>query len=123
MKIQALGYDPEADELDLLIDADVPQPAESIAVDAGVYIRQDVKSGRVVGAVIRGYGNFLHTVLEGRDIPSTEAAKAGLEKEFRSILEWQREALRLSRDLIAHLGTSVGEDRYALVETLLAQAG
>ena len=122
MKIQALGYDLEADELDLLIDTDVPQPGETVPVDAGVYIRRDIDSGRVVGAVIRGYADFLRTVLEEQDIPAVEAAKTGLEKEFAAILEWQRKALKLSRDLLAHLGSSSGKDQHALVETLLAQA-
>jgi len=123
MKIRALGYDPEADELDLLIDVDVPQPAEAVPVDAGVHIRRDVESGRVVGAVIRGYADFLRAVLEGQDIPSVEAAEAGLEKEFAAILEWQRKALQLSHDLLTHLGARSGKDQQALVETLLAQAG
>jgi hypothetical protein len=122
MKIQALGYDPEADELDLLIDTEAPQPAEAIPLNAGVYIRRDPESGRVVGAFIRGYTNFLRAMLTGQEIPAEEAAQAGLEKEFNAILEWQRQALRLSRDLLAHLGARSGKDRYALVETLLTQA-
>ncbi len=121
MKIQALGYDSEADELDLLIDTDIPQPAEAVPVDAGVYIRRDVESGRVVGVVMRGYADFLHAVLEEQNIPTVEAAKAGLDKEFAAILEWQRKALKLSRDLLAHLGSSSRKDQHALVETLLAQ--
>ena len=67
MKIQALGYDSEADELDLLIDTDVPQPAEAIPLDAGVYIRRDPESGRVVGAFVRGYTSFLQTVMLSAD--------------------------------------------------------
>jgi len=122
MKIQALGYDPEADELDLLIDTAMPQPAEAVPVGAGVYMRRDVDSGQVVGAVIRGYTDFLRAVLEEQDIPAVEAAKAGLDKEFAAILEWQRKALKLSRDLLAHLGSSSRKDQQALVETLLAQA-
>jgi CRISPR/Cas system-associated protein Csm6 len=122
MKIQAFGYDPEADELDLLIDADEPQPAEAVPVDAGVYIRRDPESGRVVGAVIRGYANFLQAMLAKQEIPTVEAMKADLEKEFAAILEWQRKALRLSHDLLTHLGARSGKDQHALVETLLTQA-
>lgn len=122
MKIQALGYDPEADELDLLINVDVPQPAEAVPLDAGVYVRRDPESGRVVGAFIRGYANFLQAILAGREILTVEAAEAGLEEEFRAILEWQRTALRLSRDLLVHLGTGTGKDQHTLVETLLMQA-
>ena len=121
MKIQALGYDSEADELDLLIDADVPQPAEAIPLDAGVYIRRDPESGRVVGAFVRGYTPFLQAVMTRQKISSTEASKAGLDKEFAAIIKWQRKALRLSHDLLAHIGASSREKQQALVETLLAQ--
>ena len=96
MKIQALGYDPEADELDLLIDTDAPQPAEAVPLDAGVYIRRDPGSGRVVGAFIRGYTTFLRVVLAEQEIAAPEAIKAGLDKEFTAIVGWQRKALRLS---------------------------
>jgi hypothetical protein len=122
MKIQAFGYDSEADELDLLIDAEAPQPAEAVPLDAGVYIRRDPESGRVVGAFIRGYADFLRAMLAGQEIPAVEAGKAGLETEFSAILEWQRKALQLSRALLAHLGARSGKDRRALVETLLTQA-
>jgi hypothetical protein len=123
MKIQALGYNPEADELDLLINTDAPQPAEAAPVGSGVYIRRDPETGRVVGAMIRGYLNFLRTVLAEREISTVEARKAGLDKEFVAIVDWQRKALRLSRDLLAHLGIDSGKGQQALVETLLAQAG
>jgi len=121
MKIQALGYDSEADELDLLIDTDVPQPAEAIPLDAGVYIRRDPESGRVVGAFVRGYISFLQAVMTKQKISSTEASKAGLDKEFAAIINWQRKALRLSHDLLAHIGASSREKQRTLVETLLAQ--
>lgn len=120
MKIQALGYDPEADELDLLIDEEVPQPAEMIPLDAGVYIRRDIASGRVVGAVIRGYTEFLRLLLAGYDLPREAAKKSGLENEFIAIVEWQKTALKLSQDLVRHLGTPAKEQQ-ALVETLLSQ--
>jgi hypothetical protein len=121
MKIQALGYDPESDELDLLIDADAPQPAEAVPLDAGVYIRRDPESGQVVGAFIRGYTSFLRSVFAEQEISSTEASKAGLDKEFAAIVDWQRKALRLSHDLLAHIGSSSRKDQQVLVETLLAQ--
>lgn len=38
MKIRSLGYDPEADELDLLIDVNAPVPAEVIPIGEGIYI-------------------------------------------------------------------------------------
>jgi hypothetical protein len=121
MKIQALGYDPEADELDLLIDTDAPQAAEAVPLDAGVYIRRDPESGRVVGAFIRGYTTFLRTVLAEQEIAAPEAHKAGLDKEFAAIVGWQRKALHLSHDLLVHIGASSRKDQQALVETLLAQ--
>src|SRR6266404_8968437 len=113
MKIQALGYNPEADELDLLIDAETPQSAEAVPLDAGVYIRRDLESGQVVGAFIRGYTTFLRAVLAEQEISSTEASKTGLDKEFAAIVDWQRKALRLSRDLLAHLGSSSRKDQQA----------
>jgi hypothetical protein len=121
MKIQALGYDSEADELDLLIDADAPRPAEAVPLDAGVYIRRDPESGQVVGAFIRGYTSFLHSVFAEQEISSIEASKAGLDKEFAAIVDWQRKALRLSHDLLTHIGSSSRKDQQVLVETLLAQ--
>jgi len=48
MKILSLGYNTEADELDLLIDTDFPVPAESIPIDEGIYIRVDKNSGKVM---------------------------------------------------------------------------
>ena len=119
MKIQALGYDSEADELDLLIDTDVPQPAEAIPLDAGVYIRRDPESGRVVGAFVRGYTSFLQAVMTKQKISSTEASKAGLDKEFAAIVNWQRKTLRLSHDLLAHIGASSREKQQALVKLYL----
>jgi len=104
MQIRSLGYDPEADELDLLIDVDEPVPAESVPIDAGVYIRRDRDSGRVVGAFIRGYSHFVKMVREGRPIPSHRAAAAGFAEELRAIVAWQREVERLSQDLVSHLG-------------------
>ena len=121
MKIQALGYDPESDELDLLINADAPQSAEAVPLDAGVYIRRDPESGQVVGAFIRGYTSFLRSIFAEQEISSTEASKAGLDKEFAAIVDWQRKALRLSHDLLAHIGSSSRKDQQVLVETLLAQ--
>ena len=92
-----------------------------IPLDSGVYIRRDVESGRVVGAVIRGSADFLQAILEAQEISLVEAKKAGLSKEFRAIVEWERKAGRLSPDLLTYLGTRSGKDQHALVETLLAQ--
>lgn len=122
MKIRSLGYDPEADELDLLIDMDRPVPAESIPVGVGIYLRRDLETGQVVGAFIRGYSRFLGSILKGEKIHLEEAQKAGYEKELKAILAWQRKALRLSRDLLAHLGPPFLEQQRELVDALLALA-
>lgn len=121
MKIRSLGYDPEADELDLLINIDSPVPAESIPVGAGIYIRRDLESDRVVGAFIRGYSRFLGSILKGEEIQMGEAREAGYEKELREILVWQRKALKLSRNLLSHLGTPSFEQQRELVDALGAQ--
>ena len=70
MKILSLGYDVEADELDLLIDTDSPVPAESVPIGEGIYIRMDKNSVKIVGAFIRGYSNFIKRVRENRIAPS-----------------------------------------------------
>lgn len=122
MRIRSLGYDPEADELDLLIDMDRPVPAESVPVGAGIYLRRDPRSRRVVGAFVRGYSRFLGSILNSEEIPLEEARAAGYEKELKAILAWQRKALQLSRDLLAHLGTPSLEQQRELVDALLALA-
>lgn len=112
MKIRSLGYDAEADELDLLIEADAPVPAESIPIDAGIYIRRDKTSGRVVGAFIRGYSHFLKRVRENQPIPSELAASMGFVAELKAIVAWQKEVDRLSRDLSEHLGNLVQQSEF-----------
>lgn len=57
-QIRSLGYDPESDEMDLLIDSIASQTAESIPLGAGVYIPRAFESGKIVGAFIRGYHQF-----------------------------------------------------------------
>ena len=91
MKILSLGYDIESDELDLLIDTDSPVTAESVPIDEGIYIRIDKNSGKIVGAFIRGYSNFIKRVRENRIIPSAATIKAGFSEEFEAIVNWQRE--------------------------------
>ncbi len=117
MKIRSLGYDPGADELDLLIDVDKPVPAEPIPIDAGVYIRRDRDSGRVVGAFIRGYSHFVKMVREGQLIPSDRALAAGLADELRAIVAWPREVERLCQDLMSHLGDLAQQQEF--LETLM----
>lgn len=90
MKILPLGYDSEADEIDLLIDVDFPVPAESIPIDEGIYIRIDKNSGEVIGAFIRGYSSFVKKVRKNQVSPSSTTIKAGLSAEFKAIVNWQR---------------------------------
>jgi len=117
MKILSLGYDVEADELDLLIDTDSPVPAESIPIDEGIYIRMDKNSDKIVGAFIRGYSNFIKRVRENRIAPSSVTVKAGFLAEFEAIVNWQREIDSLSHELIGHLGYP--KQQRELIETLI----
>jgi len=120
MKILSLGYNIEADELDLLIDTDSPVPAESIPIDEGIYIRIDKKSGKVVGAFIRGYSNFITKVRENRIAPSSVTIEAGFLAEFEAIVNWQSEIDLLSHELIEHLGYP--QQQRELLETLIISA-
>lgn len=109
--IRSLGYDPESDELDLLINADHPHAAESIAVDHGVYIRRELTSGAVVGAFIRGYRQFARAVAVGQPLDGELAQQASLAEVFHAIVVWQREIGALSYDLAAHLGAWPPQDK------------
>lgn len=118
MNIRVLSYDPEGDELDLLIDSDVPVQATSVPVGGGVYVRKDIASGHVVGAFIRGYSQFLRVVREGDPAFVREAAKLGLGEVMEEIVAWQRETDRLSQSLRHYLGDI--EPAAELVDLLLA---
>ena len=91
MQIRLLGYDPEADELDLLIDAEAPIPAESVPVGEGIYIRRDPSSGCVVGAFIRGCSLFLKRLRAGSQVSDEEAERLGLCEVFQAVLQWIRD--------------------------------
>lgn len=91
MRIHPLGYDSEADELDLLIDAEAPVPAESVPVGEGIYVQCEPSSGRVVGAFIRGYSYFLKRVHASGQISNAEAERQGLREVFQAILQWVRD--------------------------------
>jgi len=52
MKITDLFYDEEADELDLVINVDKPQPAISHLVEDYFYLRINPETNQVVGATI-----------------------------------------------------------------------
>lgn len=104
INIRSLGYDPESDNLDLLINSDRPVPAYAVHVGAGVYIRREFDSHRVVGAIIDGYGDFAARVRRGEPIPTDLAAQEGLVEELEAIVAWQREVDALSRELATHLG-------------------
>jgi hypothetical protein len=88
MYISLLAYDAESDELDLLINARSPMAAESIPAGAGIYIRRDPSSGRVVGAFIRGYSHLLKIVHTGGKMSSEEAKRLGFHEAFQAVLQW-----------------------------------
>ena len=92
-------------------------PAESVPIDEGIYIRIDKNSGKVVGAFIRGYSNFIKRVRENWIVPSAVTIKAGFSEEFEAIVNWQREIDLLSHELIDHLGHL--EHQRELLETLI----
>jgi len=94
-----LDYDPEADELDLLIGVERPVPAEAVPVGEGVYIRVDPEAGHVVGAMIRGYRQFVTRVNAGPPISRREARAAGFEQVLKAIVEWQQDLNRLTQEL------------------------
>lgn len=52
LKITNVIYNEDADELDLVINADKPQPAISHLVEDDFYLRIDPESNQVVGATI-----------------------------------------------------------------------
>jgi len=117
MRIRSLGYDSEADELDLVIDVDAPVPAEAVPIGEGIYIRRDRSSGRVVGAFIRGYSQFLRRVQENQPIESEAAVAAGFGEELVGIIAWHKEVSALSQSLARQLGDP--EKQRAFLETLL----
>lgn len=118
MRIRSLGYDPEADELDLLIEANAPVPAEAIPIGEGIYIRRDRSSNRVVGAFIRGYSQFLRKVQENQPIKTEGAVAVGLSEELAAIIAWQKEISALSQSLAQQLGDLAQQREF--VETLLS---
>lgn len=99
MEIRVLEYDPETDELDLLIGVEHPSPAESVPIGEGVYIRRDAETGKVVGAIIRGYRQFVVRVDVSEPFPHQQARESGLEEILDAILAWQRDLNHLAREL------------------------
>jgi hypothetical protein len=97
MDIRALPYDPEADELDLLIDTSSPVPAESVPAGEGIYIRRDPASGRVVGAFIRGYSRLIKKMRAGGYISDADAKHQGVHDAFQGILQWVHQQIKPER--------------------------
>jgi hypothetical protein len=91
MQVRSLSYDSEADELDLLIDAEAPVPAESVPVGEGIYVQCEPSSGRIVGAFIRGYSDLFERVRAGSQVSDGEAERQGLREVFQAILQWVRD--------------------------------
>jgi uncharacterized protein YuzE len=52
MKITQVFYDEDADELDLVVNVDEPQPAASRLVEDDFYLRVNPETNQVVGATI-----------------------------------------------------------------------
>ncbi len=52
MRITDYHYYPDSDELDLVINVDKPQPADSVYVDDDFYLRVNPDTKQVVGATI-----------------------------------------------------------------------
>ncbi|RKY62338.1 MAG: hypothetical protein DRP95_01715 [Candidatus Latescibacterota bacterium] len=104
MEVNFLDYDPEADELDLLIDVDRPVPAESVHVENGVYIRCEPTSGRIVGAFIRGYSGFLRR-LRSSSLPEMREGEGRLYEAYCEVLKWVMSIPeRMVRDIIRNCG-------------------
>lgn len=114
-KIRSLGYDPEADELDLLINSETPQPAEAIPLEHGIYIRRAFKNGAIVGAFIRGYRDFARQVSTNRLLSGVSAENRDLADAFAAIVEWQREVGELSHQLADHLESWPPQDSFLQV--------
>jgi hypothetical protein len=112
-----LDYELESDELDLLIDVEAPVPAEVVPLDAGVYIRRERGSGRVVGAFVRGYSHVIRQLHAGEPMPMDGARVAGLVHEFQEIVTWLTETVDLSDRLVRHL--KVLPEQGDMVEDLL----
>ena len=88
MYISLLAYDAESDELDLLINAKSPMPAESIPAGEGIYIRRDPSSGQVVGAFIRRYSHLLKKVHTRGQVSDEGAKELGVHEAFQAVLQW-----------------------------------
>ena len=117
MGIGFWDYDPESDELDLLIDVEAPVPAEAIPLDVGVYIRREHSSGHVVGAFVRGYSHLICRLHAGEPVPTGMARAAGLTQEFQEIVMWLTAMVDLSDQLVKHLRTL--PEQSGMVEGLL----
>jgi hypothetical protein len=84
-QIQVIGYDAEADELDVLINSAQPQAAVSIELDLGIYVRRSFVSGEIVGAFVRGYRGFAQQVQNGDWHAFPMAEQAGLRAVVEAI--------------------------------------
>lgn len=109
MQIRSLGYDSEADELDLLIDTSAPVPAESVPVGEGIYIRREPASKRIVGAFIRGYSHLPKRLRAGVQVSDEEAERQGLRKVFQEVLAWVRKEIDMEQLLLGALLHDVGK--------------
>lgn len=110
-EIVALDYDAEADELDLLVNFAVPNAAESIPLDEGIYARRDLATGKITGAMIRGYAGFARKVATNAPLSLERSRQMGLVELSQAIIRWQRDVGTLSHELAAHIGKWPPQDQ------------
>ncbi len=87
MTITRVFYDEEADELDLVVNVDEPQPAVSRLVEDDFYLRVNPQTNQVVGATIFNASLYLG------QLAKAFAIKAFDDPNVRFFLERRVEAL------------------------------
>lgn len=110
-EILALDYNAEADELDLLVNSAVPNAAESLPLDEGIYARRDFESGEITGAMIRGYAGFARKVASDAPLSFERSRQMGLVGLSQAIIQWQRDVGTLSHELASHIGKWPPQDQ------------
>lgn len=91
MKITAVFYNEDADELDLVINVDKPQPAISHLVEDDFYLRINPETNQVVGATIFNASLYLG------QLARAFAMKALDDPNVRFFLERRVESLAVER--------------------------
>jgi hypothetical protein len=91
MKITDVFYNEDADELDLVINVDKPQPAISHLVEDNFYLRINPKTNQVVGATIFNASLYLG------QLARAFAMKAFDDPNVRFFLERRVESLAMEK--------------------------